>query len=399
LGYGAADLSTLLSTGTDPAQKPVTVYLRKEFVVNDPVSTIKNLRLEALYDDGFVLYLNGREVVRSASMPGGAVSHSTTTTTSYNSIGYETFDLSASANLLQVGHNVLCVEVHQESPSSDDLLWDASLSFDVEFQPTLAAPTITPGGGSFPGPVQVSIEAAPVDATVYHTTDGTEPDQTSPLYKGAFMLSSSAEVRARAYKPGYNESAIVTAKFLVGVPGFLEVSSSAGLVASGTIGGPFIPSSITYALTNSGRAPVSWAATTSQDWVSLSATGGTLEASTSTSLTVFINTNANMLPAGTYSDTVAFWDSGTGAQSISRPITIDIAPSSFSLQVALLGSGDVQITLRGQPLASYVIETSTDLTHWTPILTETTPANGSITYVGASTDGSQRFYRGLANVP
>jgi hypothetical protein len=213
LGYGAAGLGTVLSHGPDPDQKPVTVYFRKDLVINDPVEAIANLQLEALYDDGFVLHLNGTEILRSASMPAGDVAYDTLADTSYNSIGYETFDLSAHTQLLRPGRNVLCVEVHQVSPSSDDLLWDASLIYDVTTQPTVALPTITPAGGVFSDPVQIVIATSTADAAIHYTLNGVEPDQTAILYDGAFVLDSSAQVRARAYKPGYNESPIASANF------------------------------------------------------------------------------------------------------------------------------------------------------------------------------------------
>jgi hypothetical protein len=220
LGYGAAGLGTILSQGPEPGQKPVTVYFRKDFVVNDPVEVVANFQLEALYDDGFVLYLNGIEILRSASMPVGVVAYDTLADTSYNSIGYETFDLSAHTHLLRLGRNVLCAEVHQASPASDDLLWDASLTYDVTTQPTVALPMITPAGGVFSDPVQVVISSSTADAAIYYTLNGVEPDQTATLYDGAFLLESSAQVRTRAFKPGYNESAIAAASFVLAAPTF-----------------------------------------------------------------------------------------------------------------------------------------------------------------------------------
>jgi hypothetical protein len=213
LGYGATGLGTVVPYGPSATNKPITVYFRKEFVVNDPLSAISNLRLDALYDDGFVLYLNGAEILRSDSMPGGVIAFNTPASASYNSFGYEPFNLSAHIPRLRRGNNVICAEVHQVDRGSDDLLWDASLTFDVSTQPTVALPAITPNGGAFVLPVQVSIATAPADATIYYTLNGTDPDESSTRYTAPFTLETSTEVRARAYKPGYNESVVASATF------------------------------------------------------------------------------------------------------------------------------------------------------------------------------------------
>lgn len=394
-GYGAAGLGTILSYGPDPAQKPVTVYLRKEFVANDPVETVTNLRLEAFYDDGFVLHLNGTEVLRSASMPAGAAAHDTLAQTSYNSIGYETFDLSASTHLLHVGRNVLCAEVHQVSRDSEDLLWDAALTYDVTTQPSVALPTITPAGGVFSGPLQVFITTAPPDAEIYFTLNGTDPDQTSTRYGGPLMVESSTQVRARGYRPGYNESAIAAATFMVGTPGVLDVLPAGHLNSSGTVGGPFSPPSISYTLTNSGGTSLDWTVSNGQDWVSLSTTNGTLAFGASTTVTVSINANANTLAAGMYSDLVSFVNATTGGEVESRPIAIAVDSILIFLEATPLVSGSLQITLQGQPSQLYAIEASTNLTQWSPILTNAAAADGRFIHVDPDSAAlPQRFYRG-----
>jgi hypothetical protein len=394
LGYGANGLATVLSSGPDPTHRPVTVYLRKEFVINDSLASISNLRLMALYDDGFVLYLNGTQVLHSASMPSGTPTHTTTTSTGYNSTGYETYDLSPLKHLLRLGVNLLCVEVHQESPSSDDLLWDASLTYDVATQPTVALPTIAPAGGVFTAPVQVAIQTTPSDAAIRYTLNGTDPDQTSTLYTGVFTLASSAQVRARAYRPGYNASDMASAAFVVTAPGSLEIPSLGTLNSSGIAGGPFSPSSITYTLTNLGNAPLDWTATHSQPWVSLSASGGTLAANGSTTITLALNTNANHLPPGSYADQITFLSASVAAEAISRPILLTVKPRPLSLRAALQPTGDLQITLQGAPVQPYVIESSTDFLPWSPVVTNLTAADGTMTYQAPIKPGTgARLYR------
>jgi hypothetical protein len=380
LGYGAPSLGTLLSYGSDPAQKPITVYFRKEFVVNDPIDTVTNLRLEAAYDDGFVLYLNETEILRSASMPAGTVAHDTLASTSYNSIGYEVFDLSAHTSLLRLGKNVLCAEVHQVRPSSDDLLWDASLTYDVSTEPTVMLPTITPAGGAFSDPVQVVIQTLPADAAIHYTLNGTDPDQTCTQYAGPLILESSAEVRARAYQPGYNQSGIATATFWVGVPGFLEISPAGGFSSSGPVGGPFSPASITYILSNTGGSSLSWTAGNTQNWVSVSETSGRLAAGASTAVTVSLDACAELLVAGTHDDTIRF-SSDTGQEDpCSLRVTLQIHPPIRFAFYTLNVPGTLQLVVEGIGGTEVVLEASEDLVSWTAVATGQVAPDGTVTF-------------------
>ncbi|MBN1670859.1 MAG: fibronectin type III domain-containing protein [Kiritimatiellae bacterium] len=138
LGYGmaASRLDTQISYGADPAHKPVTTYVRKRFTLASDwaevadsvlIAAITSLTFRVHYDDGFVAYLNGREVCRRA-MPAGAINYATLASSAASATGVsETVNLAASKELLQLGENVLAVEVHQSSADSADLIWDAEL--------------------------------------------------------------------------------------------------------------------------------------------------------------------------------------------------------------------------------------------------------------------------------
>lgn len=106
--------------------------------------------------------------------------------------------------------------------------------------------------------------------------------------------------------------------------GALAVTPGIDLNASGTVGGPFTPASINYTLTNSGASSLNWTAGKSQDWISLSPTGGTLGAGAATVVTVTINTNADALPAGEYNDTVEFVNTTAGIGNTTRQLNLTI---------------------------------------------------------------------------
>ena len=109
-------------------------------------------------------------------------------------------------------------------------------------------------------------------------------------------------------------------------PGSLVVMPGAGLNSTGYVGGVFAPASLIYTLTNSGGSPLNWTASAAQSWVGLSASNGALAIGASDTLTVSINTNANLLAAGDYSDIVSFINNTTGNGNTTRPVNLTVLP-------------------------------------------------------------------------
>ncbi len=81
--------------------------------------------------------------------------------------------------------------------------------------PAEAPPVINPNGGTFGGPVKVSLSPPDDNATLYYTLDGTLPTTNSLLYTGPFTLASSATVEANAFEPGFINSVQATAAFTI----------------------------------------------------------------------------------------------------------------------------------------------------------------------------------------
>ncbi|MBN1672663.1 MAG: fibronectin type III domain-containing protein [Kiritimatiellae bacterium] len=134
LGYGETYVDTTVSYGSDPSDKHPTTYFRKRFTLGVDPSTIGTLTLYARCDDGFVAWLNGRELTRQA-MPAGAIGYATLAA-SHEGDAYEAIDVSANKDMLVRGTNVLAVELHQCTAHSSDLVMDMGLSYTIaESQP------------------------------------------------------------------------------------------------------------------------------------------------------------------------------------------------------------------------------------------------------------------------
>ena len=94
---------------------------------------------------------------------------------------------------------------------------------------------------------------------------------------------------------------------LVTPPDTLRIAPSANLLASGPPGGPLIPATQTYTLTNFGSAPLNWSLVNTSLWLNTSAGGGTLLAGgPATNLVLSLNAAASNLVAGSYTATLLF---------------------------------------------------------------------------------------------
>jgi hypothetical protein len=127
-GYGDNDDGTVLD---DMEGSYVSVYIRKAFNL-DSVPQDRVVELLMDYDDGFVAYLNGREVAR-ACVPAGELAYDTLASSSHEADKVETFVLGNAADLFRQGRNVLAVEGHNI----------ANVSTDFSLTPALRMPPVT----------------------------------------------------------------------------------------------------------------------------------------------------------------------------------------------------------------------------------------------------------------
>ena len=249
---------------TDLGGSVAGAYVRYEFNVTNPAA-FNALTLRAMYDDGFVAYLNGTRV-ESDLAPNGTLQYdSTALSDRADSLvvdGFVSFDLSDELGLLQSGTNVLAIHALNVSAGSSDLLFvpelvageasiPAPLTYGYFDAPTPAAAN----GQAFAGFVEdtkfsidrglyteafdLEITSLTADAMIVYTTDGTVPvvDENmnilnGTLYTGALTISSTTNIRAAAYKQGFRPTNVDTQTYIFVDSVLNQPSSVAGFPSS-----------------------------------------------------------------------------------------------------------------------------------------------------------------------
>lgn len=113
----------------------------------------------------------------------------------------------------------------------------------------------------------------------------------------------------------------------------ITVTSSGDLSAAGPVGGPMQYGAYTaaYTVTNTGASSVTWSASGSESWVSLSPTGGTLAGGASAQVVASVSSLANSLPAGEYSALVSFTNTTSGIGNTTRSAALTVRDARLAI--------------------------------------------------------------------
>ena len=188
-GYGEDNLATYTAPGA------ITTYFRKTFTVE---GSRHALTAHVMYDDGFVVYLNGKELGR-ASMPSGTITPTTPALDHESGLRYVDFDWTWALPQLKQGLNTLTVEVHQTSTASSDLVFDLGLDV-VGGWDTFATPLAPRPQHSY----ESEFSAWFTDAThvvgtsnneIARSTDGGHTWTTAPTFTGPKMRVRFADAQ------------------------------------------------------------------------------------------------------------------------------------------------------------------------------------------------------------
>ncbi len=169
-GYGEGDEQTEVNFGQNPQTKHITTYFRKWFEVEN-ASTVHELDLRIIRDDGAVVYLNGEEIYRN-NLPENP--HYLTRAQDALDDGIATLGVCLLPEHLVDGQNLLAVEIHQVLPESTDM------SFDLELQPLYhhnVVPTLTL-------PLHQDFEGLPEAAQSQESIPGRLGFRTYGVYSG-----------------------------------------------------------------------------------------------------------------------------------------------------------------------------------------------------------------------
>ena len=128
-GYRDNDDTTQI---TDMRNRYRYLCIRHEFqLTGNEIPT--QFRLKVSYDDGFIAYLNGKEVLR-ANVETGSLSEVRGVSPHEAKNKFELFTLEIPAGLIKAGANVLAIEGYNDDLDSSDFSLHPALYLDVEMQ-------------------------------------------------------------------------------------------------------------------------------------------------------------------------------------------------------------------------------------------------------------------------
>ncbi|MBA3901270.1 MAG: CotH kinase family protein, partial [Bacteroidetes bacterium] len=135
-GYGGFGAGQDTCINTVIPSTATSVYSRKNFFIAD-TSKIEEAVFYMDFTDGFIAYLNGVEIARK-NMKDSKSLHNTLATNKHETLLYKgempqswNFKRDFIKQLIKPGNNVLAIQVHKSSPSSDNISSNAYLSIGL----------------------------------------------------------------------------------------------------------------------------------------------------------------------------------------------------------------------------------------------------------------------------
>lgn len=163
----------------------------------------------------------------------------------------------------------------------------------------------------------------------------------------------------------------------------LAVTPSDSLKASGQAGQLSLSSySIAYTLHNNLAVSVPFTAVSPADWVTVSRASGTLGPHEETSVTVSLNSKANLLPVGSYTATVTFADNLFGT-TVTRSVSLDLSATGACVNIAGQWFGSEKGTLTCTVTVNGESATETDPVNGSDLIT-ITQQGCQVSYTSAS---------------
>lgn len=253
---GTNDFGPYIGLNLNTTQMPDTrfsSYIRFPFNISNP-QQLTSLTMNLRFDDGFIAYLNGREILRrnfleSFQIPQPAWnsyagfhlgSSPSSLTRGVEALTPISFDLTPYLSTLVHGNNVLSfhgVNSNSSGAPRQDFLIEPVLTANRAtgaVQPNRFLPFPSPGNangyavdgfvgdthfsvdrGFFTSSFQTAITTVTPGASIRYTLDGSEPTETTgTLYSGPITINQTTTLRAIAYKSGLLSSNVDTETYI-----------------------------------------------------------------------------------------------------------------------------------------------------------------------------------------
>jgi hypothetical protein len=267
--------------------------------------------------------------------------------------------------------------------------------------------TFTPSSFQY----QLSATAGSIDYSISGVPTWLTASSTSGTASTGTIVTFTVNANATGLAPGsYGPTNITftnldtgqgtqtrTATLTVNPPA-LQVTPTTNIVASGTQGGPFSPSSFSYTL-SAASGYVNYSISNVPNWLTPSSTSGTASSS-GTTVTFTVNANANSVMPNNYVSSINFNNTTNGQGNTTRVATLTVnappllqvtpttnmaasgtqggpfSPSSFQYQLSA-SAGSVNYSISGPP--NWITASSTSGTASTSASTVTFTVNANAT--------------------
>jgi len=110
---------------------------------------------------------------------------------------------------------------------------------------------------------------------------------------------------------------------ITAAPGVLQIEPDEGFDSSGEMGGPFSPAFKDYTVTNTGGSELFWGVSKAAGWLEVEPTWGQLDPDETVTVTARLNTAADSLGKGVYTDTLVFTNV-TSSEVQNRAVTLTV---------------------------------------------------------------------------
>jgi hypothetical protein len=212
---------------TDMRNSYSTVYMRSVFSALD-VERLKEFNFVVNYDDGFIIWVNGQEVLRK-NAPENHVNTSLATA-DHESGTPESFTIPVDSLLLIEGENCLAVLAFNVTLNSSDFYIDLSVNAQPQLPafPDSSLVSFSKEAGIYTDSINLTLNSPDPDYTILYTLDGSNPQKSStakevtspysliinPDNNTNRPLTPAVIVRASLVKTGYAPSIPVTHSYI-----------------------------------------------------------------------------------------------------------------------------------------------------------------------------------------